>query len=244
MGTNTLTGRTDGEKIPANDHNELVQALLIDLVPRNNSRVPQDIIGQLGTSALRWLRTYTKELFVGDAANNLKIYEGAANELWLQRDSLSNEIIRIRNGLIEMYIAGSLMFTLDATGINGAYMKGNSIPQDTLIAKEIDTGTATGSVGGSLVEIASARCTINCIAGRTYLFGTTWTSLTGVSATVRMNVIGVSQSLLELTRSDGATSAMGLVVAYTAVGTGSYQFQIYGQNWTVMTNMRTWAKEA
>lgn len=111
MGTNTLTGRTDGEVIPAADHNELVTALGGDFVPRNNSAVPEDIFGQLGTSALRWLRAYLKACHIGTAANNLIIDESVAGELWLRNPT--NESIRLRNGKIDCYVNNALVSRLD-----------------------------------------------------------------------------------------------------------------------------------
>ena len=117
MGENTLTARVDGNKIPANDHNELVQALQIDLVPRNNSRAPQDIIGQLGTSAVRWLRAYVKTYHIGDSANGLTISEAVAGEIHIKRGSSAEEI-RLRNGALEFYIAGVKSFEITPTKMN------------------------------------------------------------------------------------------------------------------------------
>lgn len=127
MGDNALTSRVDGNVIPASDHNELVQALLIDLVPRNNSRVAEDIIGSLGRSDLRWLRSYIKEMYIGDSANNLKVYEGAAGELWLERNSNTDEIIKLKNGSIEMWVGGVLKGLIDSNGIDGQYLKNASV---------------------------------------------------------------------------------------------------------------------
>ena len=126
MGTGTLTSRSDGETIPSADHNELVDALSVDVVPRNTSRVATDIIGQLGTSLFRWLRIYVKEIFVGTAANNLKIYEGTSGELWLENPS--NDSIRLLSGVTRFYIGTNLVASIDANGFNGADIKDNSIP--------------------------------------------------------------------------------------------------------------------
>jgi len=141
MGTNTLTARVDGNKIPANDHNELVQALLIDLVPRNNSRAPQDIIGALGTSALRWLRAYVSEYYVGNAANNLRIYEGAAGELWIE-NGLNNRV-KIRSGIIEIWINNVLKGSFDSNGLEGALIKAQSVSNDSIAS---DKRFISGSV--------------------------------------------------------------------------------------------------
>jgi len=242
LGDNTLTTRSDGNTIPATDHNEVLQALSIDLVPRNNSNAAEDVAGALGTSLYRWLRAYIGEIYIGDAANNLKITEPGAGILRISIPN--NDYIELTQGAISIYTNGNKKFSVDDNGISWTSQDDNTIPALKLQAKEVDTGTATGSVGGSLVVVTSARCSITCVAGKTYIFGATWENLTGASAVVAMAVVGVSQTLLEFTRSTGPTAAMGLTVAYTAAGSGAYDFEIYGQSWGAMTNMRTWAKEA
>ena len=132
MGLNTLSAATDGQVIPAAHHNELVTALGGDFVPRNPSRVPEDIIGQLGTSALRWLRAYVQTYHIGTASSNLIIYEGAAGELWIQRNDISKESLRIKDGLIEMYVAGVKKFDVTSSGINWVTQANRSIPFEKL----------------------------------------------------------------------------------------------------------------
>lgn len=58
MGAGTLNPAVDGTPIPANDHNELVIALIQDLLPRHSDYAVTDIKGSLGSAAFRWLRAY------------------------------------------------------------------------------------------------------------------------------------------------------------------------------------------
>ena len=124
MGDNTLTQRVNGNNIPAADHNELVEAFVGDIVPRNTDRAAEDIAGQLGTSQYRFLRSFIQEMLIGDAANNLKIYEGAVGELWIERNSNANEIIKLRNSSIELWIDNSIALNIEPSQlqfyINGA----------------------------------------------------------------------------------------------------------------------------
>lgn len=128
MGTNTLTTRTDGETIPASDHNEILQALRQDLVPRNNSNAPEDIIGQLGTSALRWLRAYCQEYRVGDAANNLVISEPTPGTLKIERPD--NDYIEIADGEISFYMNNVKRFAVNDGGIDWATQDDATIPKE------------------------------------------------------------------------------------------------------------------
>lgn len=128
MGLNTLTARVDSEIIPAADHNELVEALGIDFVPRNASRVPTDIIGQLGTSALRWLRVFSKEYFIGDAANNLKITESAAGVIKI--GNAANDFVLISNGKCEFYTNNIVRWRVNDSGVDWTVIPNSSIPKE------------------------------------------------------------------------------------------------------------------
>jgi len=126
MGSGTLTSRSDNDLIPASDHNELVEALRIDFVPRNNSNAAEDIIGSLGTSAYRWLRGYITELRVGAAANNLRIYEGATGEIYIENGN--NDRIKITDGAVELWTNGVKRFDVTDSGINWATLPSGNIP--------------------------------------------------------------------------------------------------------------------
>lgn len=132
MGTNTLTARVDGDYIPAEDHNELVQALITEFVPRNASRVPTDLAGSLGTSSFRWDFAYIQRILVGLAANNLKIYEGAAGELWIERIDPSNQIIKLTANGFEVWIGGVQIAVFGATlTLPNKYINNNFIAAKT-----------------------------------------------------------------------------------------------------------------
>lgn len=126
MGTNTLTTVSDGDLILAAHHNELLQALRQDLVPRNNSDVPEDIFGQLGTSALRWLRAYVQEYRIGDAANNLRIYEPSSGIIRLEQSA--NNYVEILGDELRVFANGTQQFRVTSTGIDWATQANDSIP--------------------------------------------------------------------------------------------------------------------
>ena len=121
MGTGTLNSRVDNELIPANDHNQLVNALVGDFVGRNNSRAAEDLFGQLGTSVYRWLRAYVETYHIGDAANNLNISEPVAGEIKIARGT--NEYINIKLNSIELVKSGGAWYTLvDQNGDEHKFM--------------------------------------------------------------------------------------------------------------------------
>lgn len=180
MGTNTLSSRIDGEVIPSADHNELVEAFVVDLVPRNSSRVPTDIAGQLGTSAYRWLRAFAQEYFIGDAGNNLKIYEGATGEIWLERSSPSNEQLRIKNGSIEFYIGGSKVLHLNASGTSNTqqYIDYNTLKtRNGKISLVSSSGAAAASSFVTLVSTSLANCVVGKVVVIDYTVAGTWSTL-------------------------------------------------------------------
>lgn len=166
MGTGALTARTDGETIPASDHNELTGALSVDLVPRNSSRISEDIAGQLGTSTLRWLRAYVKEYRVGIVTDDLKIYSPIAGEVWVERNA--TEVIKIKENLIEFIVSGSTVFSLTPTGIDWAVQPALSIPTTRIAAKgfseDITTGTTVYASGTDAVDTV-----LTTISGKRYL---------------------------------------------------------------------------
>lgn len=139
MGTGTLTTRSDNDLIPASDHNEILEALSIDLVPRNASNAAQDIIGSLGTSAYRWLYAYVQQYYIGNSANNLRIYEGASGEIWINNGQ--NEIIKLKNGELSFEIDGTERFKVDA---NGVYHRDTSDVSLQTVYKEDDVRALCG----------------------------------------------------------------------------------------------------
>lgn len=211
MGTNTLTSRVDGEKIPASDHNELVQALLIDLVPRNNSRAPEDIIGQLGISTLRWLRAYVKEYFVGTSANNLRIYEGAPNELWLERNSNSDEQIRIIENAIEFYTSGVKRFSITDSGIDWTAQPDNSIPTKTIQDKALYSSPIADQAHNNFTVIYPLN--VDLKVNKNYLFTINFTALHVFSSIwpfIRFRVDGAIVHSMDTTFSfTGTTYTLG-----------------------------------
>ena len=148
MGSNALSVASPGQDIPSNHHNELVEAFLQNVVPRDASRVAVDLAGSLGTSALRWLRAYVQTYHIGTASNNLIIYEGATGEIWIQRNDASSEIVKIKNGQIDLEIAGVKKFSVTNAGIDWATQANKSIPfqKVSYTAVDVPLGNANGQV--------------------------------------------------------------------------------------------------
>lgn len=137
MGINVLPVAVDSDVIPAEHHNAIVSSLLDQVVPRDNNRTPGDLVGSLGTSVFRWLRAYCEEYRVGDAANNLKMYEGATGELWIERASASDEIIKLKEDALEIIISGASVFTFSAAQLTSVinYITYNSIESKLNVSK-------------------------------------------------------------------------------------------------------------
>ena len=215
MGTNTLTTVSDGDLILAAHHNELLQALRQDLVPRNNSDVPEDIFGQLGTSALRWLRAYVKTYHVGVAANNLTISEVSAGEMHL-KDPNGNEI-RIKNGSLAYYVNSVLVMTMNQTNMvtPNLYIPNNSIQHD---AKRI-YGTFTAGVRGDFGATPFTATINNCIAGKNLFIeiGGSWSNQTGQAMELIVKVNGV-----DVINTSGVQYITGIRYVYTIPSNGNY----------------------
>ena len=233
MGDNNLTARTDGEKIPATDHNELVQAFVGDVVPRNNSRVPEDIIGQLGTSVFRWLRAYLKELYLGDAANNLRIYEGSANTIYIEAGGPNDSIRITSGGNIDFYRAGSLVFRTTASGIDWATQPALGIPHANLVNNipysKIATKEHKESIGFSNMGGTAETLSINITSGKKYLvvlnIGRFIHSGAGTSDVLLFKVNGTINKEFSLNVTGIATHLKKTFsLIYTATTTTTYSF--------------------
>ena len=131
MGTNNVDEATSGAVIPAAHHNSLREGISTDVVPRNASAVPTDQAGSLGTSLFTWLRVFAQEFKPGNPANNLRIYEGATGEIWIERTDTTDSL-RVKNGVIEMYIGGALKFSVNSNGIVWNQQNDQSVPREKL----------------------------------------------------------------------------------------------------------------
>lgn len=165
MGTNSLSVASPGQDIPADHHNELVTAFLQEIVPRNASRVPTDLAGNLGTSALRFLRVFSANYHVGDAANNLKIYEGATGELWIERNSSSDELIKIKSDGVEILKGGVVVAKFEASTLTTPekYIDHDSLKTNyQKLISDVQTYGSTGNVN----DLIYSETMNNCIAGK------------------------------------------------------------------------------
>lgn len=78
MGTNNIPSATDGNPIPASDHNSIQEALANDIVPRNTSGAPTANQGDLGSSTYPFKRAeITSGYFFAGMIMPVHTYNGA-----------------------------------------------------------------------------------------------------------------------------------------------------------------------
>lgn len=157
MGTNTLSTRSPGEVIPSSDHNSLVQALEVDMVPRNGSGVATDIAGSIGTSTYRWDSAYVKKIFIGEVANLID-FEQSGSTLILK-------------------LGGSTVATFTSNGIDDSSHAALSIARSKLAGGTITSTNASGSYSttstsytGAVTNLSTSYSVVN---GRKYFIGLT-----------------------------------------------------------------------
>jgi len=104
MGQNNVPAASDGNVIPASDHNSLRDALIGAVVPRNASGDATDIQADMGTSSFRWKDQYLQRIILGIASNLIVVEESPANVFKLsfngnQRFSISDTVATILSQL-------------------------------------------------------------------------------------------------------------------------------------------------
>ncbi len=175
MGTNTLSTATDDNVIPASHHNELVTAFLQELVPRNANRAPGDIAGSLGTSLYRFLRLFVKEIELGEIASNLKIYEGAAGEIWIEQN---DDILKLKDTEFNILLGATTSLSLDAAEFNVVLASVTRLAiQSNLFEVKVNSSgnsrmnytdtTHAHYIGGVINQSHSATAHILCYNGTT-----------------------------------------------------------------------------
>lgn len=243
MGSNTLDNAIENKVIPIGHHNGLVQALLENLVPRNASRVAEDLAGQLGESNLRWLRSYIQEMFVGDAASGLKIYEGATGELWIER--AGGNIIKIRNGIFEFWVNGTKRFSFDSTfaSVNGnlsvagslSVGAAGSIPRSAIASKAFSAGAGNGSasIGLNAWHTIFSADLNNMQAGKKVLiyfknnFRGQYSDIsTGATCEARLLVNGSQLKYYSSISTDDTYKTIEEFNTYTIPSTGNFNFSL------------------
>lgn len=230
MGTGTLTSSADGDIIPASDHNQLVNALLEEIVPRDTTKAPVDEGGQLGTSLYRFLYAYVTNYFIGTAANNLKIYEGATGEIWLERANA--EIIKMRDGQIDIIgPAGDTIAqfnTITNKGLVGTGIQESSVPRTKIINKPFAIkGPNNGSRGG-LGAIAGMDCSISVVAGRKYIAAMN-TESSSVTGTMRFYFTGAGTTAGSYRNITAPASSFHHEYVFQASVTGTVTFVPYAE---------------
>lgn len=140
MGTGNLTVRSAG--IFDETHlNEIISALLVDLVPRNSTGQTTDIAGGLGSSDFRYNRAFVESIVLGAVASGIK-FDSDANGLFFNANSA--EMLRIgkhRNRI-----------TIDGTdpGMGGVVVKEQSSTSLAVI------GTAITDISGLEVTLTTS----------------------------------------------------------------------------------------
>lgn len=169
MGTGSIPSATGGNIIAPTDHNALKAALIQTFVPRNAAGVAEDVAGSLGSSIYRWNFAYIVQMFIGAASNNLKMYEGADGELWLEKAGIDS--LRLKDGSLEYYVNEALVFAVNENGIDFLNQP-NKIPQDAIATKaKFNVGNIpVNTSGNSSFETIFSTTLNNCIAGKKILF--------------------------------------------------------------------------
>jgi len=101
---------------------------------------------------------------------------------------------------------------------------------DTNIAAS--AGPTNGSVGGTLNVLLGNRVTLNVVSGKKYMFTFSAERL-DTSDTIRMNINGVEYVNVSPL---GDTRPFTAHFLWTSNVTGSVNFDIYGRNWTNVTD--------
>lgn len=135
MGTNVLTEAVANQIIPPEHHNELVEALLQIVPPRDGNRLPSDLAGQLGSSLYRWAFAYINDLRIGTASNSLKMYEGSAGVIYIENGNVQ---LRISTTTLEVWISGTKRFDVTSSGINWTTQAAKSIPTSKIANKNFE----------------------------------------------------------------------------------------------------------
>lgn len=235
MGTNTLTQRIDGDEIPAADHNELVEAFVGNIVPRNSSRVATDIAGSLGTSGLRFLRAFVTEYFIGDAGNNLKVYEGSPDEIWIERDSATGEQIRISNDKIAFYFGGNEIASFSSTTFSSLerYIPTTSIDTANIVHGLISFGENTNYqtlFNRSIAGTANKRFLIQI---NTFLTDSTIVNApTDYQILLNGNVVVSRQDFPDQTQATAGTAGITEVISIPTTQTHTIRFDIRDCAWS------------
>lgn len=168
MGTGTLPVAVDDNIIPATHHNALVEAMLLDIVPRNASRVATSDAGQIGSSLYRFLRGFFGEVRIGTSAENLKVYSGAANEMWIEIPN--GDRIQLAQGDISIWTDGVKRFSIQDGGIDWSIINDFTILSSKLANRFVaQSNLVSGSVSGTTGIPVAGTFSPSLKAGRQYV---------------------------------------------------------------------------
>lgn len=141
MGTNNIAARTNGQTIDQTWFNDLLTAISQDVAPRNSSGAPTDGAGNLGQSALQWLRAYIKVGYF--ECGDIKIhhsYNGAApvGHGWMKCDgrqiTQANYDTEHGSGSWASYIGSTTLLNKYLPDFTNKYPVGGSVTQSGIAA--------------------------------------------------------------------------------------------------------------
>jgi hypothetical protein len=193
MGTGTLTVATDGTIIPATDHNELVDALKDNFVPRDTtSKAAVDLAGDLGATSYRWKDAYVQKIVLGLIASGLTIEEDSGDIIF-KRDSV--EKLRITS-----------------TGVDGSDLVAASVGTTQLT----NGGVTTAKIADANVtqaKLGAANYAVSATSGAYATVITTYVPVTNLSVTI--TTTGRPVMLMLVGDGSGPTASIGYSVTAT-----------------------------
>lgn len=238
MGLNTLPVAVDENIIPAEHHNALTEAFLLDLVPRNASRQATSDGGQLGTSLYRWLRLYIKEIIVGTTSENLRIHSPNSKELWLE--NTVGDSVRLIEGSVKVFIGGAEKFSVEAAELvtPEQYINQNSIKTNAKVATGY-LGYSEDTTGDThTVPISGTTTITNALAGKVlkvtvYTF---WNSLSASPGSDVFIKINGSTVKTDHVASPEIMASRVHTIYYTVPSDGSYTLSVTARRFHVFNN--------
>lgn len=152
MGTNNLYTVTGGTTVQESDPNQYHTALSGDHIPRNSSGNITDNFSSLGSSTYWWKNifvktiAYLKKVVIGSEASGVEITE-SSGDMVLSVLTAKNFKSYINSVLMKnisatdhtFYIGGVAKSQIDANGLDGSYLKADSVGTAAYAPLSVDT---------------------------------------------------------------------------------------------------------
>jgi hypothetical protein len=229
MGTNTLDSQVSKTVITTTDLNQFKTALTGAIVPRNASGVPQDLQGDLGSSAYRWQNAYVDKYYIGDPADNNYITSDVSGNIFIYRNSI-------------------LMMTIASTGFNGSSLTNASVARTKLeaVGQQVSGSSGTwSSTAAAFTDVANHSVSLTTVgrpiilslkaaSTNSYIrvFDTAGTGTT-CSATIRYDVGGSPTTATQL----GIGGAAGALYSEYSPGAFYFLYHPSASTYTIKTQV-------